>query len=397
MRILILDTEQTYGDIGYVIYENGVRLVERQLVAEDVLRGAKQNAGLKQKMEAYEKLPASIYTKAPLNECLTILAQDIKKYNALYLITHNLAADRKVFNSWCLSRTDLNPFSLLKAFDSQELVKFLTMNASSYSLESFVREFSDEDFVQEHTGLADARLITEIFEALTDTEIEFFLADTFDLFKEYAKGNNSIQTLLHRECSKSQIAKTLHGLGFANEIRYSLKTGAALAQPTYQLNQKGHRFFDECKKFLYKKPDMRNRYQRKVVMANITKQEPIPTAPETKSLAESVNDYRRKISALSAVLQGMENERKTIIENANREFKKITDMANNEATQLLDNAKTESANTIDKANKEAEQTIKDAKEKSTKIMWTSWADRIFWPILGVALGVVSFILMNLTF
>lgn len=442
MNLLILDTEQTYGDIGYVIYStNGERLIERQLVAEDVFAAAKVNQGLKQKFAAYEKLPTNICTKAPLEQCLTILSRDIQQYHPQILVAHNLSADRKVFNSWCIAGglTNLNPFTLVgREFDSQELVKFLTINATSYSLEGFVRELSDEEFVQEHTGLADARLITEIFEALTEDEANFFLSDNYRFCKEYAKENKTIANMMGGAYGTGQLAESLWSAGFCEKHSVS-KEGKFLATPRYTLNINGRSFFNRCYSFINNKHDMRKRYQRKLVVANakntvyentsLATQMDAQTqalfhyqaqsverlSMQAQELNKEIAEKKKQIIVLDMTLADMGKEQKQSIDDAKKRLdaiqvqaskdiaeakvqaQSIINKANFTAGTTLQNAKNEAKREVENAQYIHKRLVSYGKLKAKAIHWGSWADRIFWPLLGLGLGIASFFLMNIYF
>lgn len=440
MNLLILDTEQTYGDIGYVIYSTSQKtLIERQLVIDEVNAAAKINAGFKQKMAAYEKLPSNIYQRLSLEQCLRLIKNDIEQYQVKCLISHNLSADRKVFNSWCVASGlgHLNPFSIINnEFDSCELVKFLTINNTSYSLEGFVREFCDGDFVQEHTGLADARLIAQIFDALEEKEIEFFLSNEYEFCKEYEKRTKTIETLLSRKMSTAQLAQKLYNMGYCEKVSMS-KDGKPLAKPNYILNGRGISFFNKCDLFIGKKHDMRGRYQRKMVVENIQKNTLVNNTQEInkttnlhncevralenelsveqmgelKGLREEIEKRKREIINLNNTLKGMEEHRlkieqeqrnaeqtrNNIIKSAVEESKRRVQMGESIKDDIIRNAKTEAHNIIDKANLQQKEIIKQAQVKTKLIKWGSWADRIFWPVLGLGLGIVGYILMGLVF
>lgn len=459
MNLLILDTEQTYGDIGYVIYSTSQKtLIERQLVIDEVNAAAKINAGFKQKMAAYEKLPSNIYQRLSLEQCLRLIQNDIEQYRVKCLIAHNLSADRKVFNSWCVASGlgHLNPFSIINnEFDSCELVKFLTINNTSYSLEGFVREFCDGDFVQEHTGLADARLIAQIFDALEEKEIEFFLSNEYEFCKEYEKRTKTIETLLSRKMSTAQLAQKLYNMGYCEKVSMS-KDGKPLAKPNYILNGRGVSFFNKCDLFISKKHDMRGRYQRKMVVNSIQKETQInDTAAQEvyniesdrgyymvesakqeaqniigeaqaqakltldartlelhlKGLKEEIEKRKREIINLDNTLSNMEScraaaeqklkdaeqTRNNMIKRAAEESKRRMQMGESIKDDIIKNAKTEAHNIIDKANLQQKEIIKQAQVKTKLIRWGSWADRIFWPVLGLGLGIVGYILMGLVF
>lgn len=403
-NILLLDTEQTYGDIGYVVVSNGQVVCERQIVIKEVIAGANHNDGFKRKMSAYSKLPKEIYTETNFSNAFEVLKADIQRHNVNMLVTHNLAADRKVLNSWCSigGISHLNPFTLIKnEFDSQNLVKVLTADPKTYSIEDFVRELTGDKFIQEHTGLADARLLAKIFCAVSEKDLELLLNNTmFQLYCENEKGG--LDTLKEGKQSSGKTAQLLKSLDYANEV-FNTK-GERYKTPKYELNSRSRVLFEAFDSFNRNKYAIRQKITNSLNHATLVKIAETNGHPQQQQATVMLEKYNETLNKMirehNFKLQQDESKHKAKLDQVAKEYAVRNEIAVNQARKdarnIIDAAETD-AHIIKEEAKEKLDQAKQELLKAKAIHWGSWADRIFWPLLGLGLGVASFFLMNIYF
>lgn len=157
---LVLDTEQTYGDVGYVITQETRIVSFGQLIVKNLFAQSEGSDGYKRKVKRYKEM-----VKKPqevnLNQLFEILNELISQYKIDTIVCHSLAADKKVFASWALDREVVNPFirNDIELYDSTKIAKaILGSEHKEYGLEYTISTLHGEKIKQHHTGLDDAAL-----------------------------------------------------------------------------------------------------------------------------------------------------------------------------------------------------------------------------------------------
>ena len=443
--LLILDTEQTYGDVGIIIVNDKEILKQEQLVISPLFDKLPDGYDKKRHQQEYSTVNAIFGT---FSDIIGRINHDIAQYSVTTICTHNLTADRKVFNSWCAAAGLENPFDTVSCtVDSQEAVKFLSLTTNSYSLEDFVQNLGDVHFLQKHIGLADAEIVLQIVLAFgIDNFIQFFGTDFNTILKKYLNSDKTLMNIVQGGETTSVLGKMLNSMGYTSVVQFDAN-GKKLVKSKYTLNQKGKQFFNSTlKQFIQNKKNYRDNIYLSLIRSGIVQNgindntlQNIPAEDRdllkqkyNAILQEQVNakikeldnvcankmkeaysqstqiinsakqqvkqkeeEYKYLLNKINNQKSALENDLNKRKEEVNNILDSIISQANAEAEVIIKKANAEAETVIQKANAEKDKIITDARDYASKVKYNSWVDRIFFPILGLFAAIVfSLILLS---
>lgn len=425
MKLLILDTEKTYN-IGVVVIDTKQVLEEKEFVIPENFNDPLicGEANHKRKTKQFNEAKHTInYVNAA--ECINQIATIIKRYQIQYILGHNVSEDRIQFGNLLkqaepyLTMNTINIFKDIKYFDTQKIVRTLLPNNKTINLQDTAEDLTGLSFSQSHTALADAQLLSKIllvcgeFLPLFLMEIELndektlgalsFSPATFMSSKYVFEGfQNKVDFTIkafNTQCDKFVQAGLLT---FQELPQYSEKTGKQLQSTLkgYKLTAKGVEIHNLLKGF--KKIDwitkLTEAFKQHVVENDIR-------ADEIKAVFEDIyrkkqleleQQYKQKQSELekerqSLTQQKIQNQR-IIAEKINSLEKDYAEKTSTIKEELVVCAQAEIRERVKNEQQELDKLTQQVKElKKTKNVSLAW--HIICPILGVALGVISFVLL----
>lgn len=397
MNLLVLDTEKTYN-IGVVIIDDKQVLEEKEFVVKENFNDPLicGEANRKRKTKQFDEAKHQIeYTNAA--DCINQISYLIKKYKIQYILGHNVSEDRIQFGNLLkqaepyLAQDTVDDFKSMQYFDTQKVVKALLPNNRTINLKDTVEDLTGLSFSQSHTALADAQLLSKIllvcgkFLPLFLNNIDMkdrkilgalsFPSSSYVSSKRIFEGfSNKIDFTIkgfNTQCDKF----VEEGLLYFNEIpQYSEKTGKLLRTTLrgYKLTSRGVELYNLLKDF--EKNDwvtkLTEAFQQHVA-------ENDSSVDEIRMIFEET--YQRKQHELEQQYQ----EKQKQLEKQYQEKQKQLECTKEKLTQERE----EGQKIIEAAKLDYEQNLKDYKK-----ITLAW--HIICPILGVVLGVLAFILLQ---